>query len=51
MQELMIDDNNIKDKIYTIINQQVMLDRDLGKKWFAFSKFEIESFNILERLK
>jgi len=25
--------------------------KDLGKKWFAFSKFEIESFNILEKLK
>ena len=25
--------------------------KDLGKKWFAFSKFELESFNILERLK
>jgi hypothetical protein len=25
--------------------------KDLGKKWFAFSKFEIESFDILEKLK
>ena len=25
--------------------------KDLGKKWFAFSKFDIESFDILERLK
>ena len=25
--------------------------KDLGKKWFAFSKFDIESFNILGRLK
>ena len=24
--------------------------KDLGKKWFAFSKFNIDSFNILERL-
>ena len=24
--------------------------KDLGKKWFAFSKFEIESFDILNRL-
>ena len=24
--------------------------KDLGKKWFAFSKFEIESFDILKRL-
>ena len=25
--------------------------KDLGKKWFAFSKFEIENLKILERLK
>jgi len=25
--------------------------KDLGKKWFGFSKFEIESFDILKRLK
>ena len=25
--------------------------KDLGKKWFAFSKFEIDSLEILERLK
>ena len=25
--------------------------KDLGKKWFAFSKFDIESLEILERLK
>ena len=24
--------------------------KDLGKKWFAFSKFEIESFDILKRI-
>jgi hypothetical protein len=24
--------------------------KDLGKKWFAFSKFEMESFDILSRL-
>jgi hypothetical protein len=24
--------------------------KDLGKKWFAFSKFDIESFNLLEKL-
>ena len=24
--------------------------KDLGKKWFAFSKFEIESFDILKRV-
>ena len=30
MQELIINENNIKDKIHTIRNQQVMLDRDLA---------------------
>ena len=25
--------------------------KDLGKKWFAFSKMDEESFGILERLK
>ncbi|MEA2020022.1 MAG: ORF6N domain-containing protein, partial [Campylobacterota bacterium] len=25
--------------------------KDLGKKWFAFSKFESDSFGLLERLK
>ena len=25
--------------------------KDLGKKWFAFSKFEIENLKILEKLK
>lgn len=30
MQELMINENNIKDKIHTIRNQQVMIDRDLA---------------------
>lgn len=25
--------------------------KDLGKKWFAFSKFECNGFGILERLK
>ena len=25
--------------------------KDLGKKWFAFSKFEMQSLEILERLK
>ena len=24
--------------------------KDLGKKWFAFSKFDIKSFDILKRL-
>ncbi len=25
--------------------------KDLGKKWFAFSKFEMEALEVLERLK
>ena len=25
--------------------------KDLGKKWFAFSRMDIESFEIMERLK
>ena len=25
--------------------------KDLGKKWFAFSKFEINALEILERIK
>jgi hypothetical protein len=25
--------------------------KDLGKKWFAFSKFEMQNLKILERLK
>ena len=29
MEELIINENNIKDKIHTIRNHQVMLDRDL----------------------
>jgi len=24
--------------------------KDLGKKWFAFSKFDKEAFNLLDRL-
>lgn len=31
MQELMINETNIKDKIHNIRNQQVMLDRDLAE--------------------
>jgi hypothetical protein len=31
MQEIIINENNIKDKIYTIRNLQVMLDRDLAE--------------------
>ena len=25
--------------------------KDLGKKWFAFSKFDIDTFEIISRLK
>ena len=31
MQELIINENNIKDKIHNIRNQQVMLDKDLAE--------------------
>ncbi len=31
MQDLIINENSIKDKIYTIRNMQVMLDRDLAE--------------------
>ena len=31
MEEFIINENNIKDKIHTIKNQQVMLDRDLAE--------------------
>ena len=31
MEELIINENNIKDKIHTIRNHQVMLDRDLAE--------------------
>lgn len=35
------------DEIYHIGARQ----KDLGKKWFAFSKFESDSFGILEILR
>lgn len=35
--------DNIQTQIFTIRGKQVMLDRDLGKKWFAFSKMEMEA--------
>ncbi|MFW3427325.1 ORF6N domain-containing protein [Aliarcobacter butzleri] len=31
MQDLIINENSIKDKIYTIRDKQVMLDRDLAQ--------------------
>ena len=41
MQNLIINENNIKDKIHTIRNQQVMLDRDLAE----FYGVETKVFN------
>ena len=38
MQELIINENNIKDKIYNIRNQQVMLDRDLAELYGVETK-------------
>ncbi|MEA2019031.1 MAG: hypothetical protein U9N59_11340 [Campylobacterota bacterium] len=41
---------NIAVTIYTqTISKQLKLD--LGKKWFAFSRFNIGCFGLLERLK
>ena len=38
MQNLIINENNIKDKIHTIRNQQVMLDRDLAELYGVETK-------------
>ena len=38
MQELIINENNIKDKIHTIRNQQVMLDRNLAELYGVETK-------------
>ena len=38
MQELIINENSIKDKIHTIRNQQVMLDRDLAELYGVETK-------------
>ena len=38
MQELIINENNIKDKIHNIRNQQVMLDRDLAELYGVETK-------------
>ena len=38
MQELIINENNIKDKIYNIRNLQVMLDRDLAELYGVETK-------------
>ncbi len=45
MQELMINENNIKDKIHTIRNQQVMLDRDLAEL------YHVETRRLNEQVK
>lgn len=45
MQELMINENNIKDKIHTIRNQQVMLDRNLAEL------YEVKSIRLREQVK
>ena len=38
MQDLIINENSIKDKIYTIRNMQVMLDRDLAELYGVETK-------------
>ena len=38
MQNLIINENNIKDKIHTIRNQQVMLDKDLAELYGVETK-------------
>ena len=38
MQDLIINENSIKDKIYTVRNMQVMLDRDLAELYCVETK-------------
>ncbi|WP_328590222.1 ORF6N domain-containing protein [Arcobacter cloacae] len=45
MQELIINENNIKDKIHNIRNQQVMLDRDLAEL------YGVKSIRLREQVK
>ena len=45
MQELIINENNIKDKIHTIRNQQVMLDRDLAELYGVETKVLNQAVN------
>ena len=45
MQELIINENNIKDKIYTIRNLQVMLDKDLAEL------YEVKPIRLREQIK
>ena len=42
MQELIINENNIKNKIHNIRNQQVMLDRDLAELYGVETKVFIK---------
>lgn len=44
LEDLAIDDKNISNSLEDDFD-------DLGKKWFAFSKFEIEALEIFGRLK
>lgn len=41
---------NIKNMIFSFRGQQVMIDKDLGKKWFAFSKFDIEAIDLFKKI-
>lgn len=44
--------DNIESLIKVIRGQQVIFDKDLGKKWFAFSKLDILSPDMLiEKIK
>ncbi len=45
MQDLIINENSIKDKIYTIRNMQVMLDRDLAEL------YGVKSIRLREQVK
>jgi hypothetical protein len=45
MQELIINENNIKNKIHNIKNQQVMLDRDLAEL------YEVKAIRLREQVK
>lgn len=45
MQDLIINENSIKDKIYTTRNMQVMLDRDLAEL------YGVKSIRLREQVK
>lgn len=43
---------NLRSKISTTNFSKIRTNpKVVGKKWFAFSKFDIENLNILEKLK